>query len=145
MDTRLLSAPTLLDWASSSDDDDDDDDVSLLPSRETAESTAVVREQSLHETAAAGEEDAVVGGEEVTLTTGGEEEDTVVGGEEEVEDTLIAAGMEDVPWEHDYHHEETIERCGEDYSLEDYFESIELSHPGYAAHRKELPKAVFRK
>jgi len=128
MDTRLLSAPTLLDWASSSEDDDDD--VSLLPTCETA----VVREQSLHETTA-GEE------EETSAAVGGEEEAT--GGGEEV--TLIAAGMENIDWERDYHHEETLERCGEDYTLEEYFETIALSHPGYAAFQKELPKAVFRK
>jgi len=114
MDTRLLSPPTLLDWASSSEDDDDD--VSLLPSTD-----------SLPETTAGEEE------EEASAAGGGEE------------DTLIAAGMEVVPWERDYHHKETIERCGEDYTLEEYFETIELSHPGYAAHRMELPKAVFRK
>jgi len=122
---RVLTPPTLLDWASSSEDDDDDD-VSLL------QSTAVVREQSLHETAADG-------GEEHALTTTGEEEAT--GGGEEV----IAAGMENIDWERDYHHAETLERCGEDYTLEEYFETIALSHPGYAAFQKELPKAVFRK
>jgi len=120
MDTR--APPTLLDWASSSDDDDDD--VSLL------QSTAVMREE---------EASAADGGEEDTLTTAGEEEAT--GGGEEV----IAAGMENIDWERDYHHEETLERCGEDYTLEEYFETIALSHPGYAAFQKELPKAVFRK
>jgi len=86
--------------------------------------------------------------------TGEEEEEEVVGealtavGIEEEGEVLIAAGMEELALEddnYDYHHAETTERCGENYSLEEYFETIAFSHPGYACHRRELPKAVFRK
>jgi len=117
---RVLTPPTLLDWASSSDDDDD---ASLL------QSTAVMREEKAS---------SADGGEEHALTTTTGEEEATGGGEE-----VIAAGMENIDC--DYHHAETLESCGEDYTLEEYFETIALSHPGYAAFQKELPKAVFRK
>jgi len=67
--------------------------------------------------------------------------------EEEEEVRLIAAGAEEDDWtfNDDDIEEETVYQRGEDYSLEDYFETIEINHPGYAHHRKQLPRAVFRK
>jgi len=40
------------------------------------------------------------------------------------------------------YHREAIERYG-DYSLEEYFETIAISHPGYDCHREELPKLAI--
>jgi len=105
MDAKLLTAPTLLDWVSDVDDDDDDEveRVQPTPPHETAEESLLAEESTT----------------KLLLATGGEESRT-----------LIAAGMEDDVSEYDYHHEETIKHYGEDYSLEDYFETIALSHPG---------------
>jgi len=72
-----------------------------------------------------------------------EEEDAQANVEEE---RLIAAGQEEEDWTfEDDTLQETIYRRGEEYSLEEYFETIELDHPGYAHHRRQLLRALFRK
>jgi len=69
---------------------------------------------------------------------------------EEAEERLIAAGQEDEDEEEEWAFQdvalqETVFRRGEDFTLEEYFETIELDHPGYAHHRKQLPRTLFRK
>jgi len=62
---------------------------------------------------------------------------------------LIAAGAEEEEdemevWREDAASRETAYSRGEDYTLEELFETIELDHPGYAHHRKQLPRALFK-
>jgi len=70
--------------------------------------------------------------------------------EEEAADTserLIAAGAEEEEeelWREDAASRETAYSRGEDYTLEELFETIELDHPGYAHHRKQLPRVLFK-
>jgi len=75
-----------------------------------------------------------------------EDEDEAAQANIEEEERLIAAGMEEEEWTfEDVTLQETVFRRGEDYTLEEYFETIELDHPGYAHHRRQLPRALFRK
>jgi len=68
--------------------------------------------------------------------------------EEEEEERLIAAGGEEEEeeelWREDAASRETAYSRGEDYTLEELFETIELDHPGYAHHRKQLPRTLFK-
>jgi len=72
----------------------------------------------------------------------------LIAADAEEEERLIAAGAEEEEeeelWREDAASRETAYSRGEDYTLEELFETIELDHPGYAHHRKQLPRVLFK-